>query len=237
MYKLSVVLPVHNESKTLLKTLQEINDALYFVDFEFILSEDGSVDNTVEVMNDAEKIFNLRFITSKKRKGYAKAVIDAIKLVNTKYVIFLDSDGQIDPKDIEVLWNGRNKYDINIGYRKVRADSFIRLIYSRSFFYFYKLLFPVPLKDPSCPLVLVSSNSATILARDWSKFGDRLSEGFWWEFNAWAFKRGYTFCEYIIKHRGRSDGSDTQVYKPHKMPGIIARNVLGILRVKFSNIK
>ena len=91
MNELSVVLPVHNESQTLLKTLQEINDALYFVDFEFILSEDGSVDNTVEVMNDAEKIFNLRFITSKKRKGYAKAVIDAIKLVNTKYVIFMDS--------------------------------------------------------------------------------------------------------------------------------------------------
>ena len=129
MNELSVVLPVHNESKTLLKTLQEIDEALSFIDYEFILSEDGSVDNTVEVMNDAEKIFNLRFITSKKRKGYAKAVIDAIKLVNTKYVIFMDSDGQIDPKYIEALWNGRNKYDINIGYRKVRADSIIRLIY------------------------------------------------------------------------------------------------------------
>mgnify|MGYP001322253243 CR=1 FL=1 len=73
-------------------------------------------EKTIRWINDAEKIFNLRFITSKKRKGYAKAVIDAIKLVNTKYVIFMDSDGQIDPKDIEVLWNGRNKYDINFAH-------------------------------------------------------------------------------------------------------------------------
>jgi glycosyltransferase involved in cell wall biosynthesis len=238
MSKLSVVLPVHNESKTLLKTLKEIDDVLSkYVDFEFILSEDGSVDNTVKVMNDAEKMFNLRFITAKKRKGYARAVVDAIKLVNTEYVIFMDSDGQIDPTDIEALWSGRNKCDINIGFRKDRADSIIRLIYSKSFFYFYKILFHTPLSDPSCPLVLVSKDSAIILANDWSRFGDRLSEGFWWEFNAWALKRSYIFCEYVIKHRRRSDGSDTQVYKPHKMPGIIVRNVLGMLRVKFSSIK
>ena len=237
MDKLSIVLPVHNESKALLKTLYEINEALVFVDYEFILSEDGSVDKTVEVIKEAEKIYNLRFISSKRRKGYAKAVVDAVALVNTNYVIFMDSDGQIDPKDIEALWNGRRLYDINIGNRNNRADSFIRLIYSRAFFYFYRILFSTPLSDPSCPLVLVNSVTASTIAADWSRFGDRISEGFWWEFNAWALKRNFSFCEYIIRHRKRSDGSDTQVYKTHKMPGIIIRNVLGILRVRLSRIK
>ena len=236
MDRLSVVLPVHNESKTLLSTLNEIERALsQYVDFEFILSEDGSIDDTVQIIKEAEKIFKLKYITSKRRKGYAKAVVDGISLVTTKYVIFLDSDGQIDPENIRELWDNRENSDINIGYRKNRADSIVRLVYSRIFYYFYRFLFPIQLSDPSCPLVLVNKELATILANDWSKFGDRISEGFWWEFNAWAFKRECEFCEHIIKHRVRADGADTQVYKTHKMPGIIVRNIFGIIRVRFSN--
>ena len=238
MNKLTVVLPVHNEAETLLHTLEEIDSALSeYVKFEFVLSEDGSVDNTVGIMTDAERKFDLRFITSKQRKGYAQAVVDAIDLVNTKYVIFMDSDGQLDPKDIKQLWANRKACDVNIGYRKYRADSIVRLIYSRCFYYFYKLLFTVPLNDPSCPLVLVRHNVAKTISNDWSKFGRRLSEGFWWEFNAWAVKRKYTFCEHRIFHQKRDGGPDTQVYKLHKMPGIIVRNILGILRVRFSKIK
>ena len=238
MSQLSIILPVHNEGENLLSTLKEIHDSLsHLVDFQFILSEDGSRDNTVEVIEQAAHLYPMKYITSKGRKGYAKAVIDAIDLATSTYILFLDSDGQLDPRDFLKFWDDRDNYDVNVGNRKKRLDPIIRIIYSRMFFAFYQILFHTPLNDPSCPFVLVRTKTAQTISKDWKSLGDRWSEGFWWEFNAWASKRGFSFCEHTINHRLRADGSGTQVYKLEKMPGIIIRNVKNILSVRTHSLR
>ena len=73
------------------------------ISVNFIISEDGSNDNSVEQIQQLQKIYPVQLISDPTRKGYSKAVIDGLKMVNTDVVSFIDSDGQCDPKDLERL--------------------------------------------------------------------------------------------------------------------------------------
>jgi len=232
---LLIILPAHNEGLLISNVIHEINSILSDTNtkFSFFISEDGSHDNTVDELEVLSKQLKLKYISSKKRKGYAMAVVDGILSAKSDFILFLDSDGQVDPKIIPEAFEEiiKKENTIIIGNRFIRRDPFIRKIYSKLFFYFYKFLFPIKLKDPSCPFVLCATKDASLIAKYWLSFGERVSEGFWWEFNAWAYKLNIKFYEIDVNHRERDGDEKTKVYKLKKMPGIIFRNVIGIIRV------
>ena len=54
--KFQILLPVYNEASSIRKTLFDIYEALKGeINFEFIITEDGSTDNTKEILNDLKK--------------------------------------------------------------------------------------------------------------------------------------------------------------------------------------
>lgn len=233
----SFVIPVFNEAATLEAVVSELFDSISdFVDPVFILSEDGSTDDTKSVIRSLMGRFPVTAILSEQRKGYAYGVLDGIDKVETEYVFFNDSDGQIDPNDIRKLWEARELADVIVGDRVNRADSKMRVYLSAAFHKFYRLLFGVRLNDPSSPLLLVKTDKAKLIGFHSRSLGKRLVEGFWWEFNAWAWKLGYSHVEYPIRHRLRLDGKGTNVYHPRKLFFILIRNILNLLRVKFTRV-
>ena len=88
----------------------------------------------------------------------------------------------------------------------------------------YERLFPVRLKDPSCPYLLI-----TRPALDRVLVGDLgiLTQGFWWEFNARAAGAGLKVTQVPVSHRVRAAGV-TQVYKPRRIPGIATKHLRGL---------
>ncbi len=64
-----------------------------------------------------------------------------------------------------------------------------RKLYSNIAFIIYKILFKVPLKDPSYAFVLMERKVYQSL----SSFKPKMPDGFFWEFNARAFKKGFNF--------------------------------------------
>jgi glycosyltransferase involved in cell wall biosynthesis len=159
--KLSIVLPIYNEEKSIKKTILEWKNELDLlkIDYEIILAEDGSDDNTknilFELINDDKNKIYLNNIVEKKR-GYGGAIISSVKIANGEFILYVDADGQCNPKDFINFWNKKEFIGdgIIIGNRKTRADTLFRLIMSKSFKIIHRILFYSKVKDPSCPYVL-----------------------------------------------------------------------------------
>ena len=226
-FDVEVLLPVHNEGTSIASTVRDLYKRLGSVArVGFIVCEDGSKDNSKEVLRTLAQEIPMRLNLSDARKGYSRAVREGMALVEADYLLCLDSDGQCDPNDFSIFWENRAKADVLIGWRRNRSDTRIRRTFSRIFYVIYQAVFRVPAHDPSCPYVLVRRD----LARNLSAELGAMKEGFWWEFVARAHRHGYKIVEIPVNHRDRSSGK-TQVYKWRKMPGIFIRHVLAIFSI------
>lgn len=224
--ELNVVLPVHNEAESIADTLAEIYAELSpRVQLEFVISEDGSVDDTREILSRLSQELPMQLITSPERKGYSRAVRDAFKRCSAPWVLFLDSDGQCLPSDYWPLKDKRDEgdYDVAMGRRVNRSDSLFRRVMSGSFLTVFQLLFRVPVHDPSCPFLLMSREVIDSVVDELGV----LREGFWWEFVARSHRKGYRIAEVPITHRQRAAG-ETKVYHLSKLPGITSRHFVGL---------
>ncbi len=226
-FEVEVLLPVHNEAETIESTIREIYEELSkLVRMRFIICEDGSKDDTQEVLQRVAQDIPMKLILSKARKGYSRAVRDGMEAMESPYLLCIDSDGQCDPQDFPKFWEARASADVVIGWRVDRADTFLRRVFSRFFRFFYQCAFRVPIHDPSCPYVLSHKD---VVARLVAELG-AMEQGFWWEYVARVYRRGYTLKELPVHHRLRAGGT-TQVYKFRKMPGIFMRHFFAIFKI------
>ena len=75
--KFQILLPVYNEGLSIKKTLFDIYDALKNeIEFEFIISEDGSTDDTKEILYKLKDELPIILISEDRRKYYSVAVLD-----------------------------------------------------------------------------------------------------------------------------------------------------------------
>jgi glycosyltransferase involved in cell wall biosynthesis len=96
MPKVSVVIPAHNSSKFLAETIRSV---LYqsFRDFEIIIIDDGSTDDTAKVASG----FPVRYFWQENR-GVSAARNKGIELSQGEYIAFLDSDDMWLPQKLEL---------------------------------------------------------------------------------------------------------------------------------------
>jgi glycosyltransferase involved in cell wall biosynthesis len=95
----SVVIPTYNRAHLLVRSIQSVLNQSY-QDFEIIVVDDGSTDNTEEVI----KSFNderVKYIRHEGNKGNAAARNTGIKVAKGEYVAFQDSDDEWLPKKLE----------------------------------------------------------------------------------------------------------------------------------------
>jgi glycosyltransferase involved in cell wall biosynthesis len=228
---LSIVLPVFNEVKSLEHVIYSWNEYLNKkkILHEFIICEDGSTDGTKELINFLKNKYPILDQSVKNRRGYGRGVIAGIIASKYDFILCIDSDGQCMPDSFLEFYNNRYFADILIGNRNPRNDPTIRIIYSKLFKIIHDYLFNTKIKDPSCPYVLSKKNV-------YLKLLDKLEylrEGFWWGFVGAAKMSGFKFNQIDIIHYKRYDGS-TVVYKLNRMPMIILRNIIGLIKLKRS---
>ncbi len=225
--QLQIVLPVYQEGESIAETLDEIyNIVAPMASLQFIICEDGSKDNTKEVLKATSKHLPMMLDLVDGRRGYSKAVIDGYKHSTAPFVLCLDSDGQCEPRDFKQFWELRDKYDVIIGWRVDRSDTIFRRIMSGTFRLWHRILFGTKLHDPSCPFILVKRHVIEALVHDLGT----LKQGFWWEFVARSMRKGFSIYEFPVHHRQRSAGV-TQVYKFSKIPGIAAAHAVGLFKI------
>jgi glycosyltransferase involved in cell wall biosynthesis len=228
---IDVVLPVHNEGASIAATLREFHRVVMLEGgqpIRFVVCEDGSSDDTVPVLEKLATELPLKLISDPVRKGYSRAVIDGFRGTTSEWVGFIDSDGQCDPADLLALAAVREGHDLVMGWRNPRSDPWIRKAMSSAFQAVYRGFFQVPVRDPSCPYLLINRVG---LEKILSGNVGILKQGFWWEFLARAAAINLRIVEVPVRHRTRASGA-TQVYRPAKVPRIAAEHLLGLYRLR-----
>lgn len=109
--KISVLIPVFNRQDYIKEAIDSILNQSY-KNFELIIYNDGSIDNTVPIIRKLAKIDNrIKIIGSKINKGGVYAKIQLIKESKTDIICYQDSDDISHSSRIELQSKLMDKYD------------------------------------------------------------------------------------------------------------------------------
>lgn len=98
--KFSIIITTFNRSKLLIRALNSLI-AQTFTDWEAIIIDDGSTDDTSKVVKEfTEKYQNIRYV-QQKNQGEAGAKNRGISLCKGEFISFLDSDDEYIPNHLE----------------------------------------------------------------------------------------------------------------------------------------
>ena len=161
MKKLSVVIPLMNEEDNIKPLFKAIREALKEIDYELILVDDGSSDETVKRVKELADgrtkllIFNRNF-------GQTTAMAAGIDKAEGELIVTLDGDLQNDPSDIPMMIEKLEKegWDVVAGRRANRQDDSLRKIPSKIANWIIRKTTGVYIRDYGCTLKLFKKDVA-----------------------------------------------------------------------------
>jgi poly-beta-1,6-N-acetyl-D-glucosamine synthase len=106
----SIVVPAYNEGKVIAHCIESILASNY-PEYEVILVDDGSSDNTLEDMQHYETNSRVIVVT-KKNGGKASALNMGLKLAKGEVIFFVDADGIFAPDTINKMLSGFSSEDV-----------------------------------------------------------------------------------------------------------------------------
>ena len=104
MINFSIIVPIYNVEKYLPKCLDSLIGQTYS-NIEIICINDGSTDNSLEVLENYEKKDNRIKIINQKNQGVSVARNVGIKSATGNYILFVDADDWINLKTCEIIYN------------------------------------------------------------------------------------------------------------------------------------
>ncbi|WP_461782409.1 glycosyltransferase family 2 protein [Prosthecobacter sp.] len=126
---LSVVVPLYNEEDNVVEMQQQIDAALAGRDYELVLVDDGSKDQTLVRIQPGPRV---RVIVLEKNSGQSAAMHAGIHGAKGEVIITLDGDLQNDPADIPAMIAKLDEgFDLVCGYRAKRKDTPFKRLQSR----------------------------------------------------------------------------------------------------------
>jgi len=171
--KLSVVIPAYNESKCIYKNILTTIEILegFVSDFEIIVVNDGSKDNTKLEIERAMKCDDrIIIVSSECNRGKGAAIIAGVAQAVGKYIAFVDADLELNPSQLEGYLNAMilDNKDVIIGC-KFHKDSeikypFRRKVMSMGYYILSLILFNLNVKDTQTGLKLFKAEAIKPLA-------------------------------------------------------------------------
>ena len=140
--EISFVIPSYNEAENIKKLYLRIKNTinnLNILSYEIIYVENGSTDNSLEILKELNKIdSNVKIISFTRNFGLQNAIYAGLNKVKKNYICVLDGDLQDPPELVESFFKKMEKgYDIVFGIRKKREASWIKKIFYRLFYFIF----------------------------------------------------------------------------------------------------
>lgn len=157
----SVFFPAYGDAQTIGGLVETAFRTLETVapDHEVIVVNDGSKDNTAEVLAALQQKYGagrLRIVTHPTNRGYGAALRSGFAAATKEFVFYTDGDGQYDPSEIAKLLAlaGPGVCWVN-GYKTSRSDSRHRIVIGALYNLCAKTLFRIRLRDIDCDFRLI----------------------------------------------------------------------------------
>jgi glycosyltransferase involved in cell wall biosynthesis len=230
---LSVVLPVYNEATSIESVLRALVDTVRACavggNCEFVVAEDGSTDGTAELLRRLAPELGLRLVQGSSRKGYSRAVKDALAEARHDWIFFTDSDGQHEPDDLRRLAEVAESTgaDIVTGVKSPRRDPWPRLVLSAGLAATNRVVMGAHLADANCGFRLMRRERVAPLAAR----ADKLPLFVNTEILLRARAAGLRIEEVRIRHYPRPDGGSRGL-PAARIPGEVLRLLRGMVRLR-----
>lgn len=198
MYRISVVVPVYNESGNVKELFREIKEVCVKENYtyEIIFVDDGSSDDTAKQCADLKPLKLIRF---RRNFGQTAAMDAGIKAAQYDYIVTMDGDRQNDPADIPNMlkYMTENDLDVVSGWRKNRKDTVMKKFTSRGANFLRGIIVKDNIHDSGCSLKVYKRECFENL----SLYGEMH------RFIPALLKiKGFTVGEIVVNHRPRTAG-------------------------------
>ncbi len=157
---ISVFFPAYNDAPSLPELVARTFAVLEpnFSDFEVIVVNDGSRDDTAAVLSGLQRQYGarLRVVDHGHNRGYGSALRSGFAAATKDLVFYTDGDGQYDPGELMGLVN-KLRPDVGFvnGYKLERSDPQHRVFIGNTYNRFARALFGVKIRDIDCDFRLM----------------------------------------------------------------------------------
>lgn len=209
MKSISIAAPVYNESLNIENCIlvwTSILEESKIEDYEIILVDDKSIDNSIEVIeNQIKKNPKIKLIKHEINKGAAQAVITAGNNCKKDRILFVDSDGQFPKSSIHAIISSSNQYPGNciFGARQTKKDSLITRTGTKITTILFNIIYRKKLSDISCILKIIPIEKYRKLHLE--STGLNVST----EMSCRILELGYPVIETLVQHRNREFGKSS----------------------------
>lgn len=148
--KLSIVLPTYNEAENILELIKKIEKILKNKDYEIIVVDDDSKDNTGRIVQKYFKNNNKVKTLIRNKRGLATAILTGCKYARGGKILVMDTDFNHDPKMIPKMLNALTINDMVVGSRYAKdggMENKFRNILSRYYNLVIRHLLKLPVHD------------------------------------------------------------------------------------------
>lgn len=162
-YELTVIVPVYDEEDNISALEEKLSSFLsQSATATCVLlvndcSKDRSKDRIVEVCNRNEHFY---YISLAKNSGLSAALKAGIDASFSKYVGYIDADLQTAPEDFNLLIPHLDDFEMVMGIRANRKDSFVKNLSSRIANGFRRFMTKDGIEDTGCPLKIIRTDYA-----------------------------------------------------------------------------
>ena len=158
-YSISIFFPCYNDAKSIGNL---VKDAIFTAkkltrDFEIIVIDDGSKDNSRQVLKKlAKKYRQLKLVFHEKNQGYGGALRSGFKTASKDLIFYTDGDGQYNVKELPILLSLLTEdADIINGIKMSRHDPTYRVFIGNLYSFVARWLFFLPIYDVDCDFRLI----------------------------------------------------------------------------------
>lgn len=159
----SVIMPAHNEGNQIFNNIEETVKTFkeFECDYEIIVVDDGSTDNTREEIQRAARTYkNITIVQNRENYGKGRALKKGFRYTKGAYVVFLDSDMDLHPIQLQTFVDIMRFDDVDVVIGSKRHPNsrldypWHRKIISTVYFFLVALMFDITIRDTQTGLKL-----------------------------------------------------------------------------------
>ena len=197
---------------------KEVSDNLKNIKWNVIFVNDGSNDNTLEVIKELKNSYdNVKYISFSRNFGKESAIYAGLDYSTEDYVVLMDADLQDPPSLIPKMMEYIKEYDI-VGTRRVtrKGEPFIRSFFARLFYKIANKITKIELVDGARDFRLMKREvvNAILDLKEYNRFSKGI---FQWV----GFETKWLEYENIERQKGESSWSFWELFK-YSIEGIVS---------------